>query len=345
MKTNQDILLNDFFGRKLYILFSAIISIPVFMAVHSYVESIHVSEDDAIATGATIFFIGGIFSGRYIIQIWSSKLTALPVGVLAGLSLGIAVCTGWLFFHADFPLQGRDSINLLLFWLPFVVISPGLGMLIKITHDVSQNQLRAARLSAAHSKSELHLLQSQLSPHFLFNTLNNLYGLSITEHEKIPPLLLKLSELLRYSVYEANELFVPLKDELAYIDNYIEFEKIRVGDRLVLKLEIEQSAEEIKIAPMLLIVFIENAFKHSKNTADERIYIDITLKIWGNSILFSVKNSQDKEKTNRVNFEKSNGFGLANVTKRLELLYPHEHELNVQNEEDFYMIMLRLKMK
>jgi LytS/YehU family sensor histidine kinase len=218
--------------------------------------------------------------------------------------------------------------------------------MIKVMHAVTQNQLTEAKSQAAHSQSELNLLQSQLSPHFLFNTLNNLYGLSITDHQKIPPLLLKLSELLRYSVYDASEIYVPLRNEMAYIKNYIEFEKIRIGDRLVLSTDLEEMIDpEAKIAPMLLIVFIENAFKHSKNTASPEIFVNISLKTWGSSILFSVRNSYGREEEENNMLNRNGGVGLPNVNKRLELLYPNAHELNVRNDELFYTVELQLKMK
>lgn len=335
-----------FFGQPLYIFLSLIISIPIYIVIETYVRSIEVHEDEAVAFAGTVFFFIGLFTGRYVAQIWTARLTRLPKELTFGLFILIIVCIGWLFFHADFPLHGRIAINLLLSWVPFMLISLALGALIKIVHAVSENQLKDAKTMAAHSKSELHLLQSQLSPHFLFNTLNNMYGLSITDHEKIPALLLKLSELLRYSVYDATEIYVPLKDEVAYINNYIEFEKIRIGDRLILTTEIEEViVPEIKIAPMLLIVFIENAFKHSKNTIDEKIYIDIKLKTWGNSILFSVKNSYGNEEKEISTINKSSGFGLDNVSKRLGLLYAGEHELNIKKDNSFYNVILQLKMK
>lgn len=335
-----------FFGKRLYMYLSLVVSIPVFITINNYLETIHIHNEEAVSTAATAFFFAGIFAGRYIALIWTSKLKSIPLGLLTALGVIIIACTSWIFFHADFPLQGRVAINLLLFWLPFMLISICLGMLIKMSRTITQIQLKEARASAATSKSELHLLQSQLSPHFLFNTLNNLYGLSITQHEKIPGLLLKLSELLRYSVYDANEVYVPLKDEMAYINNYIEFETIRIGDRLVLTTDLEEmSGAEIKIAPMLLIVFIENAFKHSKNTAEQQIFIEITLKTWGNSILFSVKNSYSKAKEESTIINKNSGFGLASVSKRLELLYHNEHDLSVRNDEAFYKVMLQLKIK
>jgi sensor histidine kinase YesM len=335
-----------FFGQPLYIFLSLIISIPIYLVIESYAISIQVQKDEAVAFASTVFFFIGLFTGRYIAQMWTTRLTVLPRELSLGLFTLIIVCIAWLFFHADFPLHGRMAINLLLSWVPFVLMSVALGALIKIVHAVSENQLKDAKTMAAHSKSELHLLQSQLSPHFLFNTLNNMYGLSITDHEKIPSLLLKLSELLRYSVYDATEIYVPLKDEVAYINNYIDFEKIRIGDRLVLTTEIEEVVvPEIKIAPMLLIVFIENAFKHSKNTIDEKIYIDIKLKTWGNSILFAVKNSYGKEENVQPTLNKNNGFGLDNVSKRLSLLYTGEHELNIKKDNSFYNVILQLKMK
>lgn len=346
MSQSHNSTLDDFFGKRIYILLAGIAGIPIFLGTQSFVQSIGVHEDEAVAFAVTICIIAGVFSGRYIAQIWTSKAKSIPVSLLIFLSILILACISWIFFHADFPLQGRDAINLILFWIPVAIMSLALGILVKLTRAITQKELLDAKTSAAHSQSELHLLQSQLSPHFLFNTLNNLYGLSITQHEKIPPLLLKLSELLRYSVYESNELFVPLKDEIAYIDNYIEFEKIRIGDRLMLKTDIEQIADpNIRIAPMLLIVFIENAFKHAKNTAEQQIFIDISIKLWGNAILFSVKNSHTSSNKEATTFDKNSGFGLANVSKRLKLLYPNDHILEIQNENETYQVMLQLKMK
>ena len=335
-----------FFSRNAYLFLSAIAAIPVYIITHSYVDSLHIHEDEMTATGATACFLAGIFSGRYIAHIWTSRLAAVPSWMLAVLVLSIIACVSWLFFHADFPLDNRAGINFLLFFLPFIAISIALGMLIKTVRVIAQKQLDAARAGEAHSKSELHLLQSQISPHFLFNTLNNMYGLSITQHEKLPPLLLKLSELLRYSVYDATEMYVPLKDELAYINNYIEFEKIRIGDRLMLTTAFEEGiAATIKIAPMLLIVFIENAFKHAKNSADDKIFIEISLRTWGNLILFSVKNSQRRQKEIVTVADRNSGFGLASVNKRLELLYHGAYELATENDETFYSVMLQLKMR
>ncbi len=331
--------------KNIHAVLAAIAAVPIWLAIDAYLNAKHVGLDEAAATAATGCLLVGVFIGRHFATLWTASGRAISNQILAILS-GLLFISIVSLFNSFADIYYDAVIRLLINWVSFVVMSVSAGMLIKLIRMISAEKLKAAETSAAQSKSELQLLQTQLSPHFLFNTLNNLYGLSITKHEQVPPLLLKLSDLLRYSVYQANALFVPLKDELVYIDNYIEFEKIRIGDRLVLTTNLEPIADlNIKIAPMLLIVFIENAFKHSKNTADEQIYIHIELKTWENLILFSIKNSHQKQKQGESIIDQHSGFGLASVHKRLELLYPNEHELTVDNQDTLYNVVLRLKVK
>jgi hypothetical protein len=322
----------------IYVVLTAAACVPVFFGIDSYLNMIGAAHDEAIATAATLVLFGCIYIGRHLATIWSARQREIPKNVLNGLAIAIAVCFVSLFIHADFQFQDFPGINLLLYWIPFLAIGLCAGALIKLFRMSTRKELEAAKTQAAQSQSELHMLQSQLSPHFLFNTLNNMYGLSITQHEKIPPLILKLSDLLRYSVYEATETYVPLQDELAYIHNYIDFEQLRIGDRLELKTDIENiTGSDIRIAPMLLIVFIENAFKHSKNTAEPKIFIEVRLKIWGNSILFYLKNSHSRSATNEPTVEKHR--------KRLQLLYPNQHDLVIENEATHYTVNLRLNLR
>jgi sensor histidine kinase YesM len=327
------------FGKRIYFLFAAAMSIPVWLATNAYMDGMAVHDQEAAATAVTMCFFAGIFTGRYLAEIWTLHLRINSRRLIMRLTSFIIICLCWLFIHVDFSIAGR-GINLLLYWLPFVTMSLTTGILIKTVRTSAEKELYEARSSAAHSESELGLLQSKLSPHFLFNTLNNMYGLSLTQHEKIPPLLLRLSDLLRYSVYEANETFVPLKSEIGYINNYIEFEKIRLGERLTLEADITMPASsEPVIAPMLLIVFIENAFKHSKNTADDKITIGISLKTWNELILFSVENSHSRQEKQ---FDKNSGFGLDNVRKRLELLYPGAYKLDIREDDRSYSVALQI---
>lgn len=228
---------------------------------------------------------------------------------------------------------------------PLFIFGMLIGIFTPMIRALIQKQAIEAKRVIQQKQAELNLLQSQVSPHFLFNILNNLYGISITQHQKIPVLLLKLSELLRYSIYETKQQFISLKDEVQYINNYISFEKIRIGERLNLKADIEELiGSEIKIAPMLLIVFIENAFKHSKNSLDESIFIDISLKINDEKIMFSIMNSCNSLQEQR-SLNKDGGLGLANVKKRLQLLYPNGHALNEEISDNSYSVKLQLKIR
>lgn len=346
MDTTQGIQIKKKSGLRVFILICLFASIPVYWASLIYIELVTGNEIEELAVAAAICFFLFFYIGWSLPTKWAMTNKRILKLVFSTLSIIIAAGIIWLFAHADFPLHSMPAINILLYWLPFMVLSIAIAMIVKLYWGSITNQLQQANITAEQSRSELNLLQSQLSPHFLFNTLNNLYGLSLTQHEKIPTLLLKLSDLLRYSVYDAKELFVPLKSELTYINNYIDFEKIRVGERLVLTTSIEPViTNEIKIAPMLLIVFIENAFKHSKNTIEKEIYIEIVLKRWGDLILFSIKNSHSDIKDENNLLRKDSGLGLVNVMKRLQLLYANEYDLKVENKEGFYSVMLQLKVK
>lgn len=345
MKVNSG---NERSGSNMPYLWSAIgAGIPIFLAANFYTSSLMNRNNEQVAFLITIYFLLGIYIGRYISHIWIGRHKDIPRSVFSWLALIIVVCIVLVFFAAGYTLHFSTHFLALLFiGLPLFILSVATGMAIKLIRATIKNQLQEARANAEQSQSELQLLQSQLSPHFLFNTLNNIYGISLTRHEKVPPLLLKLADLLRYSVYDAKEQFVPLQNEMEYIHNYINFEKIRIGERLALTTDIEMHiGPAIKIAPLLLIVFIENAFKHAKNTTEQEIIIDIQLRFWGNYILFSVRNSSKSVQAEKGMLNAHSGFGLENVRKRLELLYHNQYDLNIQDGEDFYTVMLQLKAK
>jgi hypothetical protein len=227
----------------------------------------------------------------------------------------------------------------------FVIIFFSLGVLLSIGRATIMRQMKEALITQQHRESELQLLRSQLSPHFLFNVLNNLYGLSLANDNKVPGLLLKLSDLLRYSIYDTRKEYVPLTNELAYIDNYIELEKIRIGDKLSFVSDIQMTnIEGINIAPMLLIVFIENAFKHSKNTLLPNIRIEMGLKVIDDMLIFTVKNSY-ADGISDFRSGEIPGIGLSVTLKRLELLYPGKYTLEKTRVNGNYQIKLQLKIK
>ncbi|WP_298316561.1 sensor histidine kinase [uncultured Aquimarina sp.] len=192
-------------------------------------------------------------------------------------------------------------------------------------------------------EAELKLLKAQLNPHFLFNTLNNLYGLSVVKSEKLPDLMLKLSDLLRYSLYETKEMFVPLEKEIKYLENYISLEKIRLEDKADIQFNIEGIVSSAVIAPMLLIVFVENAFKHLGVLGNMKSKVLVDIEVGESLLVFQCVNTIDSLDINHNDLEKGkSGIGLQNAKKRLDLMYPEKHQLQIVQQEDSYRVELTL---
>ncbi|MVM33684.1 GHKL domain-containing protein [Spirosoma sp. HMF4905] len=293
-----------------------------------------------------IFFLLCMYTGRWLLGRWYLRKELVRfIGYTLLSSLGLLVLK-WLVVRYVFSHPHAELWELGVDIMPFFLIGLIMGMFLKLIRATVQKEVQEAQIKAEQKQSEFNVLQAQLSPHFLFNVLNNLYGISIDEHERVPALLLKLSNLLRYSVYSAKKPFVPLKEELDYIQNYIDFEQIRISDRLVLQTDIEPViAPTSKIAPLVLIVFVENAFKHAKNTLVPQIHITISLKISDNFICFTVSNSYQSENQNDQFLNEESGVGLANTLRRLELLYGSDYSLRQEAANDVYTVELRIKIK
>ncbi len=191
--------------------------------------------------------------------------------------------------------------------------------------------------------AELKLLKAQLNPHFLFNTLNNLYGLSVVKSDKLPNLMLKLSDLLRYSLYETSSVLVPLEKEIKYLENYISLEKIRLEDKTNINFKTSGDLSSFKIAPMLFIVFVENAFKHLGVLNKRKSKVDVKIFEENENIIFSCENTIDLTSEQNHELEKGkSGIGLQNVKKRLALLYADKHQLEILQNKEVYKVNLKL---
>jgi LytS/YehU family sensor histidine kinase len=194
-------------------------------------------------------------------------------------------------------------------------------------------------------EAELKLLKAQLNPHFLFNTLNNLYGLSVVKSDKLPNLMLKLSDLLRYSLYETKETFVPLEKEITYLENYMSLEKIRLEDSTTIQFKRSGNLSSKQIAPMLFIVFVENAFKHLNVSEDEKGEVIVSLHEESNQLIFKCENTIDSKDLKQEDIEQGkSGIGLKNVKKRLDLMYQDKHELTINEVDNSYSIQLILDL-
>jgi sensor histidine kinase YesM len=189
-------------------------------------------------------------------------------------------------------------------------------------------------------KSELSFLRSQISPHFMFNVLNSVVSLSRRKPEMVEPVVVKLSELMRYMIYETNDSIVPISKELAYLESYIDLQKIRFGDDILINFKHEIGPKSSSIEPMLLIPFVENAFKHGVGFI-ENPTIKIELRDSINELTFHVANKKGSVLNEKK--DESSGIGLANVKRRLELLYPANHKLAVKESDSDFEITLTIK--
>ncbi|MEL6536013.1 MAG: histidine kinase [Bacteroidota bacterium] len=193
-------------------------------------------------------------------------------------------------------------------------------------------------------EAELSTLKSQLNPHFLFNSLNNLYGLSVTKSDKLPGLMLRLSDLLRYSLYDTQTERVPLSKEIDYLINYVELERIRLEDTVEIELALEGDPEGKYIVPLLLIPFIENAFKHHGPSQEYGAKINIQLKIEEKALTLDCYNTIDPAGKRQAEEVAEGGIGTENTQKRLALLYPKAHSLVTEKTEDTYRVQLSLPL-
>lgn len=330
-------------GRRLHLLFClALLFIPALVMLATR-NTYYIP----FALFSYLFVLGGIYAGRSLCRRWllTGRWTVLMGALLLSLA-GFAIIgtTGFILsfnpeMHFNHIVETAINMTVVSFLLLLA------GFVITVTRSAIREKLNGLLLAEQKKQSELGLLRSQVSPHFLFNTLHNLYSLSLNRPSEMPDLLLRLAELLRYAVYEAELPLVNLREEIAYLRNYVALEKIRMSDRLILTLDLDESPAGVQIAPMLLIVFLENAFKHGRDTFDQTVTITVLLKVMDGKIYFSVINSCAVDVTVAAAGKMGSGFGIANVVKRLDLLYPGEYGLKQNHTADQYQVELWLIVK
>ena len=222
--------------------------------------------------------------------------------------------------------------------LPIVL---SIALLIKLVKRWWQKQKQAEQLAKENTKAELELLKAQVHPHFLFNTINNIYYFTLSNSAQAPIMIKKLSGLLNYIINECTGPLVPLEKEIKLLQDYMALEKIRYSDQMEMTVETTGNYENKMIAPLLMIPFVENSFKHGASKMITQPWVHLTIKIEKGRLNFIIKNS--KPATNNAAPAKGN-IGLKNVKKRLALLYPSNHELNIINEPGCYTVILDLQL-
>lgn len=217
---------------------------------------------------------------------------------------------------------------------------------LKLLLDWGKNQKRMRALEKSNFETELDFLGSQVQPHFFFNTLNNLYSLTLDKSDLAPETVLKLSELMSYVIYEGKQKKVLLSKEISYIQNFLDLEKLRFGKRLKTTFEIKGHINDQQVAPLLLLPFIENSFKHGAGDGTKEIKIHIGLEVSGDDLIFTVQNRKyEKFKApaaNPYHHIGHNGIGLENIKRRLELIYGQKFKLIIKDDPDKYTVTLKI---
>ena len=222
------------------------------------------------------------------------------------------------------------------------LVAAGTSTILKIIGDWLRHQREKQELETRNVQSELKFLKSQINPHFLFNTLNSIYALSLKKSDKAPEIVVKLSEMLRYMLYECNELSVPLEKEVKYIENYLSLEKLRHGEKLEIDFKTSGRIDGLKVSPLMFVPFLENAFKHGANNHLDSGYVHASLDVLEKNIQFKIENSKPDAIPVRDHQRKSGGIGLVNIRRRLNILYYNQHVLEIEEKPDSYTVHLDL---
>lgn len=287
--------------------------IPKFLLKRAYVKA-------AVATIILLFLTAFVSAciGRFILfPIWKQIMRFRPPHV------NIAV-----FFNALLGgLRGAITIG-------------GFAAAIKLMKWHYLKEQKNMELQKQNIASQLQLLKAQVHPHFLFNTLNNIYSHTQVASPEAPKLVAGLSDMLRYILYECNQPLVPLHKELKMLQDYIALEKIRYNEGLDLSIDLPHDDESLMIAPLLLLPLVENCFKHGTSQVIDHPWVSLTISINGNQMKMKLVNAKAGGEKKRS----SQGIGINNVRTRLELIYPSKHELRLSDTEDAFIVSLNLEL-
>lgn len=219
----------------------------------------------------------------------------------------------------------------------FLVIA---GAAIKLMIDYTKLQQRMAETAREKAEAELNFLKSQINPHFLFNSLNSVYFLIDRNNTEARDSLHKFSDMLRYQLYELKGAKIPVEREVTYLRDYVDLQKLRKDEHYTVEFNTSPSVKGFAIEPLLLVPFVENAFKHISHFPSKRNYVKLDMHRENGHFTFTAENSREPAKTT----ERPGGIGLVNVKRRLELLYPGKHTLSIQNDPELYKVELTLKL-
>lgn len=288
------------------------------------------------------------FNNYYLIENYLLKRDYLAYLVSLVLSITLAFFPIVLIYYIV-VLGDTSASQQVWSWRFFLINSFSIGLTVAITtslkllKDYYQKERRNKELLKLNNVSELKFLKGQINPHFLFNSLNNLYALSLKKSDATPSFILKLSGLLRYVLYDSSEGKVSLDKEIEYIENYIDLERIRLSERGQIELVKKGFFSGKMIEPMLMVPFIENAIKHGINSIADKAWVKINISLSDGELHFTIENNKPKAENLPLK-DQPGGIGIENTKRRLSILYPNSHELSLKENESTYFVSLKVKL-
>ncbi|HMQ47591.1 MAG TPA: histidine kinase [Saprospiraceae bacterium] len=315
------------------------------------------------AYDSTITTVDWIYTMLFHLSIWMAVypnlLWLIPRFLQTGkillyvllMAVVILLAVGFNFltfnFLSDLIFPGYYFIAYYGFWeiVQFIAVYVVVTSLLKLSKGwfkYLEAQRQFDRLHREKLDAELSALKSQVNPHFLFNSLNNLYSLALDQDKRTPAIILRLSDMMRYLLYESNVPTVPLSKELEHLQNYVEMQRLRVGDQADIRFEIKGSAAGKEVAPLLFLPLVENGFKHGIKGETKGAFIFMHLKIEDNQVVFKIENN--KGIVDEVENRPTKGVGLQNLRRRLELIHQGQYELEVTDGIKRFMVILKVPL-
>lgn len=285
----------------------------------------------------------------YTMMYWMLPRIMQRKFVLAGFGFALVFFVCAFVVHALFKLVDYYP-SFIPLWDPskllirgfYLFANAAIAVIIKLAITWHQNQQSIIELHKAQLESELKVLRDQVNPHFLFNTLNNLYGLIERNQDRAQETVLDLSRILHYMLHMSNQPFVLLKEELDCVRDYIALENLRYGGDLSISINQDSATNELSIVPLVIFPFVENSFKHGTSESLGEAWVNIDFSIHQDNFIFKIENGKYQEVESKERLK--GGIGLANVTRRLELIYGSDHSLQIIDGADSFLVILRIKL-
>jgi len=302
--------------KRIDLIYTAIFHVPVFLIMY-----------------LNLRFLFPVFleKGKYFLYgISVLALTALGAGFY------IILFDSWIdyIFSGYYFIAYYGFLDISLYFVIYIFVTSLLRL--------ARGWFHLQEIEKEKTVAELKALKSQINPHFLFNSLNSIYSLARKNSSQVPEKVIQLSDLMRHIIYDSEVEYILLPKEIEMIRNYIELQNLRTPEKEKIELEVTGEVEGKKVAPLIFLPFLENSFKHGLKSGAENPFVKIKIEVFENNLVFEIENS--KGKASEINDSKYKGIGIENVKKRLGLIYPNQHSLNISETENTFKVILQIKL-